>query len=393
MDLRKIKNRFWIFPLILLLVGCSMLPGGETPTPEPEPVDDFVPVVSATGVVVPEQWARLSMTGSGVVTEVAVEEDDMVDEGDLLVRLEGQETLEAAISAAKFELASAEHALEALYKDTELMAAQAHQAMIIAKQEVEDAEEYLVNLQNPAPKVDIDQAKANLLLAQIRLDDAREDFEPYEKKPESNKVRAAMFSKLVEAEKIYDGAVRLLNNLSGDASELDIAEAEADLLLAQEELAVAERDYDIYKNGPDPDDVRLAEERVENAKVQLNAAVKALDDLQLNSPFDGTVNELYVKENEWIAPGQQVLLLADLENLRVETTDLNEIDVAQIEIGDKAIVTFDALPDVVVEGEVTRVAQKAAEGSGVNYTVVILLDEIPEKLRWGMTAFVDIEVE
>jgi multidrug resistance efflux pump len=127
--------------------------------------------------------------------------------------------------------------------------------------------------------------------------------------------------------------------------------------------------------------------------VQLNAAVKVLDDLQLNSPFDGTVNELYVKENEWIAPGQQVLLLADLENLRVETTDLNEIDVAQIEIGDKAIVTFDALPDVVVEGEVTRVAQKAAEGSGVNYTVVILLDEIPEKLRWGMTAFVDIEVE
>ena len=85
--------------------------------------------------------------------------------------------------------------------------------------------------------------------------------------------------------------------------------------------------------------------------------------------------------------------MADLENLRVETTDLNEIDVAQIEIGDKAIVTFDALPDVVVEGEVTRVAQKAAEGSGVNYTVVILLDEIPEKLRWGMTAFVDIEVE
>ena len=126
---------------------------------------------------------------------------------------------------------------------------------------------------------------------------------------------------------------------------------------------------------------------------QLNAAVKALDDLQLNAPFDGTVSELYLKENEWIAPGQPVLLLADLENLRVETTDLNEIDVARIEVGDTAIVTFDALPGLAVEGKVMRVAQKAAEGSGVNYTVVILLDEIPEKLRWGMTAFVDIEVE
>ncbi|MCK4978150.1 MAG: HlyD family efflux transporter periplasmic adaptor subunit [Anaerolineales bacterium] len=393
MKLGKSVRIFWIIPFVLLIVGCSAFPGGETPTPVPEPVDDFVPIVSATGVVVPEQWARLSMTGSGVVTEVAVEEDQMVSLGETMVRLEGQEALEAAISAANFELASAEHALEALYKDTELLAAQAHQAMIIAQQEVEDAEQYLVNLQSPAPKVDIDQAKANLLLAKIRLDDTREDFEPYEKKPESNKTRAALFSQLAEAQKLYDGTVRRLNNLSGEASELDIAEAEADLLLAQEQLAVAERDYEIYKNGPDPDDVKLAEERVQNAEVQLNATVKALDDLELNAPFDGTVSELFVKESEWIAPGQPILLLADLENLRVETTDLNEIDVARIEIGDTAIVNFDALPDVVVEGKVIRVAQKAAEGSGVNYTVVVLLDEIPEKLRWGMTAFVDVEVE
>ncbi|MCK4900423.1 MAG: HlyD family efflux transporter periplasmic adaptor subunit [Anaerolineales bacterium] len=393
MKLGKSVRIFWIIPFVLLIVGCSAFPGGETPTPVPEPVDDFVPIVSATGVVVPEQWARLSMTGSGVVTEVAVEEDDVVSLGETMVRLEGQEALEAAISAANFELASAEHALEALYKDTELLAAQAHQAMIIAQQEVEDAEQYLVNLQSPAPKVDIDQAKANLLLAKIRLDDTREDFEPYEKKPESNKTRAALFSQLAEAQKLYDGTVRRLNNLSGEASELDIAEAEADLLLAQEQLAVAERDYEIYKNGPDPDDVKLAEERVQNAEVQLNATVKALDDLELNAPFDGTVSELFVKESEWIAPGQPILLLADLENLRVETTDLNEIDVARIEIGDTAIVNFDALPDVVVEGKVIRVAQKAAEGSGVNYTVVVLLDEIPEKLRWGMTAFVDVEVE
>ncbi|MCK5428082.1 MAG: hypothetical protein KAI94_01350, partial [Anaerolineales bacterium] len=237
MKLGKSVRIFWIIPFVLLIVGCSAFPGGETPTPVPEPVDDFVPIVSATGVVVPEQWARLSMTGSGVVTEVAVEEDDVVSLGETMVRLEGQEALEAAISAANFELASAEHALEALYKDTELLAAQAHQAMIIAQQEVEDAEQYLVNLQSPAPKVDIDQAKANLLLAKIRLDDTREDFEPYEKKPESNKTRAALFSQLAEAQKLYDGTVRRLNNLSGEASELDIAEAEADLLLAQEQLA------------------------------------------------------------------------------------------------------------------------------------------------------------
>jgi hypothetical protein len=38
-------------------------------------------------------------------------------------------------------------------------------------------------------------------------------------------------------------------------------------------------------------------------------------------------------------------------------------------------------------------APKASSGSGANYTVVIGLDEIPEQLRWGMTAFVDIELQ
>ncbi|MBE9479143.1 MAG: hypothetical protein IMY80_04185, partial [Chloroflexi bacterium] len=75
------------------------------------------------------------------------------------------------------------------------------------------------------------------------------------------------------------------------------------------------------------------------------------------------------------------------------TTDLNEIDAAQIEIGDFASTTFDALPDIVVEGQVVYIASKSEEGSGVNYKVIIKLNEVPEKVRWGMTAFVDIEIE
>jgi hypothetical protein len=42
---------------------------------------------------------------------------------------------------------------------------------------------------------------------------------------------------------------------------------------------------------------------------------------------------------------------------------------------------------------VVFVSPKAAEGAGVNFKVVIVLDEIPEDVRWGMTAFVDIEIE
>jgi len=87
-----------------------------------------------------------------------------------------------------------------------------------------------------------------------------------------------------------------------------------------------------------------------------------------------------------------VATLADLGHLRVETTDLNEIDAARVAVGASASVTFDALPGVEVGGVVKSIAPKAAEGSGVNYTAIIELDEIPALLRWGMTAFVDIAV-
>ncbi|MGD8552618.1 MAG: HlyD family efflux transporter periplasmic adaptor subunit, partial [Anaerolineales bacterium] len=144
----------------------------------------------------------------------------------------------------------------------------------------------------------------------------------------------------------------------------------------------------------DPEAVELAEARLANAEAAVQAAEQALDDAELRANFNGTVSEVYVREGEFVAPGQPILVMADLENLKVETTDLNEIDVAQIEIGNTATVTFDALPDVSLQGTVTYIAPKASEGTGVNYPVEIRLDDkLPQDVRWGMTAFVDIELQ
>jgi multidrug resistance efflux pump len=105
------------------------------------------------------------------------------------------------------------------------------------------------------------------------------------------------------------------------------------------------------------------------------------------------VTQVFVSASEFIGAAQPVVQMGDLAGLRVETTDLNEVDVAQVSVGDAAIVTLDALPNVSIDGQVTRIAPKASEGSGVNYTVIIELNDIPEAVRWGMTAFVEIEVE
>jgi len=382
MKFRRASKYWGKYLLIVMLwfTACSGLPGQPTPTP-------------ATGRVVPARWSRLSVRTAGVVQDVLAAENDTVTEGQVLIRMQGEAHLQAALAAARFELAAAQNALEQLYKNADLRATEAFQAIIRARQEVEDAERYRNNLHAQAPQGDINQARANLTIAKHQLDEAREDFAPYEKKPENNLTRAALLSRLAQAEKNYEAAVRRLNNLTGTVSELDLAEADADLELAKMRLQVAERDYELLKDGPDPAEVELAQERIRNAEAQLAAAEAALDDLELRSPFEGVVAELYIRPNEWVAPGQPVLLLADLEHLWVETTDLSEIDVARISEGTEATLTFDALPDVVVQGKVFRIAAKAGGGSGVNYKVIIELSEIPTKIRWGMTAFVDIIVE
>ncbi|MBL7161225.1 MAG: efflux RND transporter periplasmic adaptor subunit [Anaerolineales bacterium] len=379
---------------IMLLARCDSIPGLTEPTPTPVPVvEDFTPVVSATGKVLPAEWATLSVKTTGIVAEVLFGEDDVVAASQLLVRLEGTENLEAAIAATRFEVVSAQQALDTLYDDPELALERVQQTIVDAHKTIEDAERRLRNLSQTASQADIDQAFANMVLAKDELDKAKEDFEPYEDKPEDDLGRANFLSRMAQEQKDYDATVRLYNALTGFGDDLDIAEAQSDLALAQAQLASSQRDYEIMQEGPDPDDVAVAEARLANAEAQLAAAEAALNDLEVLSPFDGTIGDLYIHAGEWVSPGQPVLLLADLGHLRVETTDLNEIDVAQLEIGDKAIVTFDALPNVVIEGTVTRIAPKDSEGSGVNYPVVIELAEIPDGLRWGMTAFVDVEIE
>lgn len=381
-----------LFVGILTLTACE-LPGQAEPTATVAPVvENFTPVVSATGKLLPAEEATLSMKTGGVVAEVLVREDDLVTAGQALVRLEGTENLEAAIAATRFEVVAAQQALDALYDDPEVAQAQSQKSIVNAEKAIDDSQRRLNNLNRTAVKADIDQAYANMILAKDQLDKAEEDYEPYADKPEDDLTRANFLSRLAQAQKSYDATVRLYNALSGTGGDLDIAEAESDLALAQAQLAAAQRKYDILQDGPDPDDVAVAQARLDNAEAQLAATEAALGDLVLSAPFDGTIGNINIHTGEWVSPGQPVILLADLNHLQVETTDLNEIDVAQIKNGDTAIVTFDALPDAVVHGTVVRIAPKDSEGSGVNYPVLIELDEIPAGLRWGMTAFVDIEI-
>jgi multidrug efflux pump subunit AcrA (membrane-fusion protein) len=443
--------------LVIFLSACSTA-AEETTTPRPRDVDNQ-PLVSATGKIVPEREALLSVSAGGVIEDVLVIKGDQVAKGQVLVQLEGTEQQSAAVSAAEMELTNAQFALDQLYKDTDLKAAESLRSAELAEQALEDlynneqqqalaeqavaeaekiadsAEKNLAYLTNPPSQDAIDQAYDNMLLAENKLNKTIEDINKVEKKIKKysasklpSEIRTTILKNLrkalkgldiqkTQAQLAYNKAQHRYNNLLRPPDPVDLQVAEAAHLNAQAKLqqaardlervldgpdtgdvAVLEaqiekgyRDYETFSAGPDPDDVALAEARIANAEAQLAAAKSTLADLELVAPFDGVISAVYINSSEWVNPGSPVLLIADLENLQVETTDLSEIDVAQIVEGDIALITFDALPDLEIEGTVISIAPKAEEGAGVNYPVILELSEMPSAIRWGMTAFVDIE--
>ncbi len=445
MKINKLTRWFAFAVLTIVLTACSLSKPSEAsePATEPAPITMIVPMVSATAKIVPEQFASLSVNAAGVVAEVPVSEGDFVTEGQLLIQIKGGEQAQAAITAAQFELTNAQVALDELYENTNLLAADALKTAedaeddledlldrklqeALALQAIADAEKAIENTQrtytyttNTADQADIDAAKAQVILAEDALEDAIDDFKDYEDRNEDDLTRANFLARKSAAQQAYDDAVRRLNALEGTGSDADIAVAEANLATATAQLSDAQRnwervqegaspgdvalleaqienayrDYEIYKDGPDPDDVAVLDARIANAEAQLAAAEAALADLQLLAPFDGVISELNINPNEWVSPGLPVLVIADLEHLQVETTDLGEIDVAQVKVGDVAVVTLDALPKLELEGTVTKIAPKADEGPGVNYTVTLELNEVPAELLWGMTAYIDIELD
>lgn len=383
--------------ILYLIMLCSglVLSACRASTASTQPTVDLLPtVVSETGVIVegrlvPRQYVNLSFNMGGTVSELLVEEGQLVEAGQVIARLDQRPRLEAAVASAELELVNARQALKTLKENAEMNTAAALQQVARARDAVRNAERYLNNLKTGSRQTDIDSARADVVLLKDKLEQARKDFAEHERKPEDDVTRAAYLSKLADAQEKYDQAVRLLNNLQGTPSEIDLAIAEADLSLAQARLALAEREYEDVRAGPDPDQLEAAEARLSAAEVALAAAQAALADAELVSPISGTIAKLDLKTGEQVLPGRVVVVVADISQWAVETQDLSEMELPKIQVGQNVAVIPDALPELTLDGVVETISQLYEEKFGdVTYTARIQLRDNDPRLRWGMTVSV-----
>ena len=202
-----------------------------------------------------------------------------------------------------------------------------------AQQKYDDAVRRLNNLQGTSgDEFDLNQAQAELQIAQSRLERAEADLAMFQEGPDPDAV-----------------------------------------LLADSRIATAET-------------------RIATAENALLAAQSALSDLDLVATMDGTVVELDINPGEQVSPGRPVITLADFAQWYVDTDNLTEIEVVDVSLDQRVEIIPDALPEITLLGTVESISDTFEEKRGdITYTTRILLDEIDPRLRWGMTVVVSFE--
>ena len=388
---------FIILLAAFILTGCAsfgqtspqalptiVLDSGDTTPQASSPVSGAG--VIASGIVVPAQQARIAAAMGGNVESVTVAVGDQVQAGQVLLTLSGTEKLAAAVEAANLELMSAQQALASLNENAGQARAHAQLRLAQAKDAFDTADkqrgwkQYRIGNDNQ-----IAVTQADLIVAEEAVRQAEETYGYFVNRPENDLNKAAALSALSSARTARDKVKANLSYLLSLPDTIEVEKADAALEVARTELDAAQREFDRLKDGPDPDALALVEARVRNAQAQLAAGQAVLADLELKAPFDGTIAELSIHSGEWVVPGQPVLLLADINHLRIETTDLSERDIPKIEIGQPVTVFIKAL-NQNVDGRVRAISPLAdILGGDVVYKTSIDLDGDAPGLRDGMS--------
>jgi len=250
----------------------------------------------------------------------------------------------------------------------------------------------LAQIENVQPEADMDAMKAS-------LEAARTDA--------------------VAAEAALNTAVADLNRAKSDAERSDLDWARAQGLY--KDALIAKSDFDSQRAAHQTAVAGLAQAqaRVAQAKAQKESADRRVTQADANvvhaadvlkkttyqAPFDGVITNLPVREGETVvigiqnAPGSTMMTLADMSVITAEVR-VDETDIVNVELGQPAEVTIDAIPKKKFQATVTQIGDNAiVRSTGVStsqqvtgtqeakdFKVVVTLKDPPEDLRPGLSA-------
>jgi multidrug efflux pump subunit AcrA (membrane-fusion protein) len=365
----------------ILLSSCSALKVQSTPESTPIPTVESSGSVISQGNLVPKQYMYLSFPAGGHISQVMVSQGDKVTAGQVLATMGDREQYQANVTAAQLEVENAQQALDNLNKNADITSSNAWLKLLDANEQLIQAEIAWSAIDTDEYQKKIDDANIEVADKKTALDDAQTEYDKYANLEADNPTRMNAEDDLKKAQDEYDAAVHARDQLV-----IDRDRAQANLQMAQAMQVKAQSDYDTTRQGPDPDQLKLAQMNLDTAQTHLDAAQLAVDNLDLKAPFDGTVVDVNVDPDQLVSTGTWAVLLADYSEWYVETNDLTEQEVVKISVGQSASLAPDALPDLKFTGKVTEIADGFIVQSGdVLYKVRLLVDNPDPQFRWGMT--------
>ncbi len=155
-----------------------------------------------------------------------------------------------------------------------------------------------------------------------------------------------------------------------------------------QKLKDAQQNLDMTKKF-NPFDVVSQENTVKQKEAALADAQKNLSDCYIRAPFAGIVANIDVERSDSVSGSTAVATVITKQQIAEIT--LNEVDVAKIKAGQKATLTFDAIPNLSIAGEVSEIDTLGAVSQGVvSYAVKIAFGTQNEQIKPGMSASADI---
>jgi HlyD family secretion protein len=307
---------------------------------------DLVSLVTASGEIKPRNYVNIDANAIGRITQILVKEGDHVHKGQLLAKLESIQP-QADVSAQKAALSSAEAdsaASEAALKATD---------------------DNLLTLQ-----ASVDHAKADLERTSLEFQRGQELYN----------------AKLI-AKQDYDQ-----RKTAYDAQRAAVREAETRLVGARagKEQAAAQ--------------LASAQKRIAQNQAMLARLSDVLEKHYSIAPLDGMVTNLPVREGETAVtgiqntPGSLIMTIADMSLITAEVK-VDENDIVNVKLDQKAAVTIDAIPNRVFKGHVIEIGNTAilrstglaasqstiSSQEAKDFKVVIALDDPPEEIRPGLS--------
>jgi HlyD family secretion protein len=283
----------------------------------------------------------LAFNNNQRIAEVAVEEGDRVEKGQVIARLDTNR-LEPQVARAEADLAAQREVLE--------------------------------RLQNGSRPEEIEQAKANLRAAQADAANARRQFERLK---------------------------QLAADSSGGAvSRQDLDNAEATLEVADARVDVNERALELAVAGPRKEEIAEAAARLRSNEAQLAYLKQELADSQLLAPVNAVVRTRIMEPGDMASPQRPVVQLAITEPKWVRAY-VSEPDLGKVRPGMKAEIGVDSFPERRFSGWVGFISpvaeftpkpvQTEELRTSLVYEVRVFVTDPHDELRLGMPATIYLQ--